>query len=48
MARWRIGEQFQKRKTGGVEWAGGLHPGSTGTGRVNRISNPTSLKFDEV
>jgi RNA polymerase sigma factor (sigma-70 family) len=51
-ARWRIGDQFRKRKAGGREWAGGLevsgsaHDDATGTATVNRIADPAAPELD--
>jgi len=53
-ARWRIADQFRKRKADGAEWAGGLEtrsPGgdeATGTATVNRIPDPAPPELDAL
>ena len=50
-ARWRIGDQFRKRKAGNADWVGGLEGrapdgDATGTATVNRIPDPAPPELD--
>ena len=53
-ARWRIADQFRKRKTGSGEWACGLKTRApdgdeaTGTAAADRIPDPASPELDAL